>query len=322
MTRTRSLALPAAAALAWAAACHDSTAPTAGTDRTYLRVVNSAFQATAAPTTSNPFGCPCTPLAIDVLIDSSTAAPSAIGMPAASVGVGSEGPAPANVNAFYSGLAPGLHSFVARAAGATNPSFFTTPAGSTYLPKQYLPGGIRHTLVVAGVNPAQPAAGAPVLASNTAFASDTNLFPLYPDDPFTPPTVQGASGPTLQSRYRVINAAPFSAAGLFGTTVFLTEGATPPSPTTLATTVATVITAPRVASFYFNVKPGAYTVTIKTAFGNPYYQGPVTLGAGEVRTLVLQNTVPPGVAAIPAGGPPAASVSQYYKLTNILDNRY
>lgn len=317
----RLLRLTVAAAAAALAGCGgDGTGPDAGGDRTYVRVVNSAFQATAAATTANSFGCPCTPLSIDVLYDSATTAPSLVGMAPNSIGGGSAGPAPANGNAFYGELTPGVRSFVARATGGANPTFFTTPSRTAYLPKQLLPGRIYHTFLIVGVNPVQPASGPPVFATSTAFANGPEAFPLFVDDPFAPPTVQGPSGPTVQARVRIINAAPFSASF---TGVYITPGATPPSPATLAITVSSVIPAPRVAAPYLNAAPGEYTITFRDLFtGTVYVQAPLTLLGGEVRTLVLQNTLPPGLSAIPAGGVPAATAAQYYKLTNILDNKF
>ena len=319
--RHAALAVPTAA-LALAVACHDSTGPSAGPPA-YMRVVSSAFQATAPITGTNPAGCPCTPLAIDLLFDSVTTAPSLVNVPSGTIAAGSAGPAPASLNAFYASIPAGVHSFVARASGPTNPSFFTTSAGGQYLPKQYLTNTTYYTFVIAGVNPQQPASGPGPFASYSVFAAGG--FPLFVDDPYTPPALQVNDQSVLQARFRVIDGAPFVLAGPAGggLDVFVTPSSVVPTSATLATLIPTAQIYYRYNSPYINLNAGSYTLTMAVSFGGPIvYQAPLTLGAGEVRSLVVQNTLPAGVSAIPAGGVPAASARAYFMLTNVLDNRY
>lgn len=317
----------AVAAGVWASACHgEGTGPAAGPNRTYVRLVNSAFQATDTAGDNNPAGCPCTPLVVDVLFDSSVGAPSVLGMTPNSVGVGSAGPPPAALNAHYTGMAPGVHSFVARAGGATGgagggaPTFFTTPSGTTYLPKQYMTGRVYYTFLIAGVNPAQPAGGGVRLAPYTAFATDTSAFPLTTDDPFSPPTTSASGRPVLQARVHLVNAAPFALTGPNGSGVgaYITPAGTPPA---FTTALPTVLLGERGAG-YVNVTAGSYTLTFTLLDGTVVYQGVLALAAGEVRTIVLQNTLPNGVRAVPAGGVPPAAAAQYFTVTNVLDNKY
>jgi hypothetical protein len=262
-----------------------------------LRIVNSIFQYTDATSTASKTA----PRAIDVLIDSSSAAPSAVAIPAVSVFTSAS-----TDSSDYEPVAVGVHSFVATLTGQTGPtaSFFTNANSVQYLPMQYLSTGVPYTMVLAGIVPITAAAG----TSQTLTAPTAAPFVAITDDPFPPPLVNGK----YQARLRIINAAPFAAATGLGATVslYLTPGSTPPA--TVTTLSALGAAAYRGASAYVNADAGVYTLTAALSVGSVVLaQKPVTLSAGEVRTFVLQST---GYAATPA----AAN----HTLKSLIDNKY
>jgi len=243
------------------------------------------------------------PVAVDVLIDSSTSGAGLSALAAANVSQGNASGEGAGTHpgasalftaAGYRDLPSGIHSFVARVSGTTGPtsSFFRTTDGtSDYLPKQFITP-FPYSFVLAGV---VPPAGTP--AGPTAVP-----FTMLVDDPFTPP-----ADPTggLTARVQVINAAPMSdttGAGQ-GTSVAATfdNG---------AGGVFTAAASYRRSSGYVNPPAGSYTLTLTTG-SFLLWTGTVTLTKGEVRTFVVQSTA---YAAVP--GPGNTTV------TNLLDNQW
>src|SRR5437879_3618078 len=216
------------------AACKDATSPAGTPGR--LRVVNSVFQG-ADPTTAAP-------VAVDVLIDSSTSGAGIAGLAALALSPGAASGQGAGTHAGagaiftaagYRDLPSGVHSFVARVNGTTA-SFFQAGAGE-YLPKQYmLP--FPYTFVLAGVVPdtgGGAAAPAPV------------PWAMLADDPFTPPVDS--------ARVQVINAAPMAdttGAGL-GTAITATFAS--------ATDTVPATASYRQSSGYVNPPAGTYIVT-------------------------------------------------------------
>lgn len=294
---TRAALVATVAALA---ACGSDSATGVSATPARIRVVNSVFQYNDATSTASK----TTPVAIDVLVDSSTNTPGMAAIPpnsiAALTGADAAGYAPAVAD---------VHTFVARLAGDTGPTatFFTNATTNLpYLPHQYLSASTPYTMVVAGIVPATPTNGTNVLVPSTAVP-----FTVLTDDPFQPPQVGGA----YQARFRVINAAPFTVATGIGSTliVYVTPGATPPTPATLPS-AASASALYRNASIYLNDDPGTYVLTLTIGSGATakiVAQTPITLAAGEVRTFVVQST---GYAAVPS---PANS-----KITSLLDNKY
>lgn len=282
------------------AACGSDSATGVPTTHAQIRIVNSVFKYTDATSTASK----TTPAAIDVLIDSSTTSPGMAAIApnsiAALAGADAAGYAPA---------AADVHTFVAQLAGTTGPTatFFTNlTTNLAYLPHMYLAAGTPYTMVVAGIVPATPAAGAPV----TLVPSTAAPFVVLTDDPFPPPQTNGA----YQARFRVINAAPFAASTGLGTTflVYLTPGSTAPTTVTGLTSSATAIY--RNSSVYVNADPGTYVLTLTTSPATTakiVAQSTITLAAGEVRSYVVQST---GYAAVPS---PANST-----VTSLLDNKY
>ena len=260
--------------LSMLAAC-GSDATTGVQDKPALvRIVNSAFQYTDATNTASKTA----PRAIDFLVDSSSSSPGMLSIPAASVA------APSGSSASLSApVASGVHSFVARLAGSSGPlsSFYTNANNTEYLPQQFLGSGIPYTIVVAGIVPVTAAPGAVQALTPTTAAP----FAIVTNDPFAPPLVSG----TYQARFRVINAAPFAAATGLGASVsvYLTAGSTPPA--TLTGLTANATAAYRFGSVYVNADAGPYTLTL--AVGSTIVaQSAVTLGAGEIRSFILQST--------------------------------
>lgn len=250
------------------AACGEATGTPDGAAPARIRIVNSVFQG-ATPATSAP-------IAIDVLVDSSDATPGAAGLVGPSVAMG-------ETPTRHASLTPAIHSFVVRAAGDVSPtgSLFTTTntLGEivNYLPRQAFARGFAYTLVVAGV----VTAARPVNANSVLFVANV-------DDTLPPPRVKGA----LQSRFKVVNAAPFASVGGTGATVsiYLADGAGPAPSVTGVTTLAALTTAPyRTQSVYMNVDAGSYWLTI-AAGTNVLFEQQVALGAGEVRAFILQST--------------------------------
>jgi hypothetical protein len=282
-----------AATIVAATACgSDSTTGVSATPA-QLRIINSVFQYTDATSTASKTA----PVAIDVMIDSSTAAPGVAAMPANSL-------FPTGASVFES-LNPAVHTFVARLAGDTGPtsSFYTNVSDSLpYLPHQYFTSATPYTLVVAGIVPVSPASGAP----HTRVPAPAVPFSVITDDPFQPPQVNGV----YQARFVVINAAPFTSVTGLGATllIYLTPGSVAPTTVTGLTSSGGVLY--RGASAYLNADAGSYTLTFAVS-SKIVAQTAITLAAGEVRTYVVQST---GYAAVPS---PANSFVQA-----LLDHQY
>jgi hypothetical protein len=243
-----------------------------------LRIVNSTFQTTDAASTVST----AEPRAIDVLIDSSLATPGVAALAPNSVSGSEDG----------TGYRPfpghGLHTFVARLAAPATPntSLYSNNANprGEFLPRMYFTPNTHYTIIVSGVAPTE---GRP--ATDMFYVAST--FAMV-DDLSRPPTVNG----TLLSRFRLVNAAPFGGgASTSGQSVqaFITEGATPPTAAELGLLAPAGGTVSyRRQSTYVDVKPGQYVITVTTtAAARPVLaQRVVNLGAGEVRTFLLQNT--------------------------------
>jgi len=304
----RCMALAAVLSVATACSSDSSAGPSSGL--AYVRVINATFLDSSATTPPAPYrGVP-----IDVLIDSAAGSPSFLNVAANSVSDLSDGtgPAPGRLNAGYHAVPAGVHSFVARVSGLTpeGPSFFTTDAGTQYLPKQYLTGNTYYTFLIAGK--AKPQATGvlptPVLNAPTDFGYD---FPLLIDDPFTPPAV----GDVLQARFHVINAVPFSATDGTGTGVFIFVTRTP----SLVGIQYLGYADYRYASQYINLTGGTVYVSIANSDGSVIYtQQQITFGAGEVRTLVFQSNR----QSVPLTGYDPGASSADFTLSNIKDNQY
>lgn len=282
-----------AATVVAVAACGSDSTTGVSAPPANLRIINSVFQYTDATSSASKTA----PATIDVLIDSSTTAPGAASIPGNSLF-----PSGGSV---YEPLTPAVHTFVARLAGDTGPTstFFTNVTDSLpYLPHQFFTSATPSTMVIAGIVPVSPAAGAP----HTRVPATAVPFTILTDDPFPPPKVGG----TYQARFTVINAAPFTSAGGFGATlsIYLTPGATAPTTVTGLTSLGVAVY--RRASQYQNADAGTYTLTL-AAGTRIVAQTTATLGAGEVRSYVVQST---GYAAVPS---PANSTIQA-----LLDNKY
>ena len=286
--------LTLAATLVAAAACGSDSTTGVSAPPAQLRIINSVFQYTDATSAASKTA----PVSIDVLIDSSTTAPGAAAIPGNSL-------VPSSGSSTYEPLTPEVHTFVARLAGDTGPTstFFTNVTDSLpYLPHQVFTSATPYTIVIAGIVPVSPAAGAP----HKRVPAPAVPFTVLTGDPFPPPLVSG----TYQARFTVINAAPFTSATGLGATLamYLTPGTTAPTTVTGLTSLGNSFY--RNASAYQNADAGTYTLTL-TASSKIVAQTTITLAAGEVRTLIVQST---GYAAVPS---PANSV-----VKALLDNKY
>ena len=304
----RSRAVVTFALVAGLGACKDSTDPAVGTGR--LRIVNSAFQGESAQVAA--------PVAVDLLVDSSLSGAGMADLAALSVSSGAasgqgagghSGAAALFTAAGYRDLPSGVHSFVARASGATAPgtSVFRAADGtSEYLPREYVVP-FPYTLILAGT----------VRADGTAPDSVSRLqWAMIPDDPFPPPA-DAAGG--LTARVQVINAAPMAdpSRALTDTTP---EGKRIPGGGGADVTATWddgaggtfAATAPyRASSGFVNPPAGTYTLTLTVNDTLVIYSGSVTLAKGEVRTFIVQSTA---YAATPGPG--------NTKVTNLLDNQW
>lgn len=283
-----------AATLVIASACGSDSATGVSVAPAQLRIINSVFHYTDATSTASKTA----PVAIDVLIDSSTTAPGMAAISANSV-------LPAAGAATYEPLNPAVHTFVARLAGDTGPtsSFYTALTDSLpYLPHQYVTSGTPYTLVVAGIVPVSPAAG----AAHTRVPAPAVPFTVITNDPFPPPQANGV----YQARFVVINAAPFTSVTGLGSTllIYLTPGTVAPTTVTGLTSSGGVLY--RSASQYINADAGPYTLTL-AASSKIVTQTAITLAAGEVRSYVVLST---GYAAVPS---PTNSV-----IRSLLDHQY
>jgi len=277
------------------AACGSDSTTGAPAKPALVRIVNSVFQYTDATNAASK----TQPRSIDMLIDSSAAAPSLLAIAQTSVAT----PTGADAS-LYEPVTPGVHSFVARLAGGSGPlsSFYTNANSTEYLPRQYLTSGIPYTVVVAGIVPVTAASGAAQLLTPPTAAP----FAIVTNDPFSPPMVNGK----YQARFRLINAAPFATATGLGATVsmYLTPGTT--APATLTGLTASALAVYRNASIYVNADAGPYTLTV--AVGSTILaQAAVTLGSGEVRTFILQSKQ---YAAVPS--------TANHVLQSLLDSQY
>ena len=266
------------------AGCTTSTDPGSGVGR--IRIVNAVFQGAGVAT--------ALPVAVDVLVDSSTTRAGLADLAALTVSPGSASGQGAGAHAGagalftaagYRDLPSGLHSFVARVSGTTA-SFFQTGSGE-YLPKQaMLP--FPYTFVLAGVDTTTPPDPAAV------------PWAMIADDPFTPPA-DPAGG--LTARVQVINAAPMADPSGAGTDITATF-------VDAASDTLTAMASYRSSSGYINPPAGTYTLTLSTG-SFVLYTGLVTLAKGEVRTFVVQSTA---YAATPGPG--------NTKVSNLLDNQW
>ena len=265
--------------------CTETVDPAAGMGR--VRVVNSIFQGDSAAV--------AIPVAIDVLVDSSTNGAGIAGLaPGLSAGSasGDGAGAPPGTGALftaagYRDLPSGVHGFVARVNGSGTPSFFQTDYGE-YIPRQNMVA-FPYTFVLAGVVP-----------ETTPPSPDAVVWAMVLDDPFTPPT-DSAGG--LTARVQVINAAPMADPSGQGTEITATFD-------DAAGGVYSGTASYRMSSGYLNPPPGTYTLTLETAT-DTLFTGTVTLAKGEVRTFIVQSTA---YAAVP--GPGNTTV------TNVLDNKW
>jgi hypothetical protein len=279
---TRSRKAVTLALIAAFAACKDAASPAGDTAR--LRIVNSVFQGPAVTT--------ATPVAVDVLVDSSISGAGVSGLTAPSLSAGAAsgqgagdhaGAAALFTAAGYRDLPTGVHSFVGRVTGTTT-SFFRTADGE-YLPKQYLLP-FPYTFILAGVVP-------------DTTPADPGAVPwaMIVDDPFAPPTDS--------ARVQLINAAPMAdtTGGGQGSdiTATLDDG---------AGGVFSATASYRHTSGYVNPAPGTYTLTLASG-SFVLYTGTVTLAKGEVRTFIVQSTA---YAAVPGPG--------NTKVTNLRDNQW
>jgi hypothetical protein len=250
-----------------------------------VRVVNSLFQANVSDTIA---------VAIDVLIDSTPAAPSLFGLAAAGRSAGD------SANG-YQTFARGVHSFVTRRAGDTGPngSVYTTTTNLPFLPQLFLTAGTYYTMIVAGIIPA-----------TGPIPNNTIPFTLLIDDPFPGPTYNAV----LQARLRVINAAPYADpdGGDYGSVqIYITPGNVLPVDPSVYAPMGTAYYRNAIPATYLNLNPGTYGVTlVGSGTGAIVARQTITVAAGEVRTLILQST---------ASGAP--SVSNHI-LTSLLDHQY
>ena len=266
-------------------ACGTDGISAAGGSPIHLRVVNGVLYVHGGDTATTP---------IDFLIDSAAGEPSILGIPGASVSTCD------SVNG-YRTIPSGVHGFLARAAGDTRAdnSLYTTPYATAFVPRQAMLSGTYYTMIVAGVVP----------DSGDRLGNDV-MFSFTIEDPLPGPLIESTG--VLQSRFRVVNAAPNAApgSGSFGSvSVYLTPGsAIPADPRVYYATGRAVY---RSASSYINVNPGSYVVSIiSNGTGAILAQQPLTFARGEVRSLILLSTA--------AGVPGTAN----HKLISVLDHQY
>jgi hypothetical protein len=282
-------------------ACSDSSGPETGSSGR-IRIFNNVFQGASAAA--------AVPIAVDFLIDSSTAAPAVTGLPngtfapgnASDAGAGSGlGNAALFTAAGYRDIAVGLHTFQARKAAQTGAqsAFFRNSNGTEFLPRQYITA-FPYTCVLAGVIPPD--------GTNWSTSPIGFCIVATADDPFTPPrdTLPGHSG--LTARLRFINAATFATTTGTGTslTFTLVPSTSTVSPVNLAATAAF-----RAASPFVNPPAGAYTLNITSSAGL-IHSAPITFAAGEVRTVLVYST---GFSSNPV-------TTKNSAIANTLDNKF
>ncbi len=259
-------------------ACNQDITPEDEGHSSRIRVVNSAYQGADAAT--------AVPVSIDFLVDESTSVPGAATIAPNSMTTGTAGfPAGRASSAGYSAVEEAVHTFLSRITGTTNSLYQNEFA--PYTVTLYVTP-IPHTIIVAGIAP--PTGRTP---------AGSFPFEWFPDDQFEP-----VSG---MARVKMINAAPFASADGGGAGISATfVGA--------QTFTADDDTDPvdyRDTSAFVNPPPGSYTLTMWRDDGTMLWTGTVSLGAGEVRSFIVQST---GFSATPGPG--------NTKVTNVLDNQW
>jgi len=301
----------------------------------YIRIVNSSFQATDETYTT------FVPMPVDILIDSSSAAPGIAAMAGNSMSNGTLGPG--GNNAGYSAIAVGVRSFVARssAVGADGPNLFTTSNTNDpsctplpYLPKQQLIPAIYYTFIVAGLNPVPTVIDGRTIntpaPSGIPFSTGCDVSqPAFSpisistiDDPFSPPSVVVDGHSIFQMRFHVWNAAPFTGTsdGLGSPiNVYLSDGSSDTPPTTFTSLRPLGIANYRQQSAYINATAMPYWLTM-IAGGQIVYQTKINYQPGEVHSLIVQNTLPEGATTFPLDG--SVDPQTYTKVTDIIDNKF
>lgn len=293
-------------------ACSDSTNVTGSPAR--LRFVNATYIASSTPATSLATAWP-----VDILIDSSAAAPSYANLTVNQVSTGTSTQIGSNDIAFasagYVDASIGPHSFVASyhtpPSGVVTNSLFTNSTTEPYLPRINLRPGAAYTLIVAGMGPAATTAQVPTPINASTFA-----FSLNTDDPFSPPSNDG----TYNARIRFYNAAPFTVTTGKGSVVsfYLTTGTVHPRTDSLTTLQSTGSASLGNASVYRNVTPGTYTLSVLVG-SVLIYQDSVAIGSGDVRSFFLLNDFSASNNQVPA---PYSVGPQYFRIVSILDNQY
>lgn len=328
----RSLAASATLMALGVSACAVDNSPVTNVPG-YLRIVNSTFQA-------DPTNTQFTPIAVDVLIDSSTNSPGVANLPPNAIADGTTGPG--GHNAKFFAFTPGVTSFVARKSGLTpaGPTFFTSADVSDpnctprqYLPRQQLTGSTYYTLIVAGINPAPTSSGDSVINTlaganvcgsfgNFSLASLTTV-----EEPFSPPATSASGTSTLQMGLHFWNAAPFtSVSNGSGDAIalFLTDGTPSTGPTAgdlgSLTPLRTAYYMSPSTYVYATAKPYWLTLVDNSGYGNIIYQVKINYQSGEVHTLIVQNTLPPGQTSFPVT--PGTDPQTTFKVTDILDATY
>jgi len=322
--------LALAIAVGGLAACgSDASSPTATPGNVYIRSITSVWQTHQRVDTvvieSDTLvdSTYYTPVSMDVMIDSANHAPSMLNIPPNSLSAGSDGPPPGNVaESGYNQLTPGVHSFVLRQAGLTplGASFFTTSAGTQYLPKIDL-FAAPYTVVVFGKLP-PPTDTGPALVP--ADRRNIHIYDPVFDDKFPGPKRVIDGKPVYLAHIILHDYAVFHYRG-HGNYLYLTSGTTIQPLSEIVKSQGTDL--PQDGNGIDNTieigegqTNGQYVVNVITDDGRILIQQPVTLKYGEVRSFFLVNDLQPGVTEMPGAGPP--SPTGYFKLINVLDNQY
>jgi len=290
-------------------------------DTTIVRI-DSVRSDTIIDTTATGY----TPVPIDILIDSANGPPSFLGMAPNTLSTGTDGPEPGkSTEGGYNSFKPGVHSFVVRQAGLTplGHSFFTTSAGTSYLPKVNL-FATPYLFVVFGLLPAQLDTN-PVLVPPDRHG--INIYDPVFDDRF-PGLKRVLDGKTVYLPHLILHDETVFTYdhNNTGNRLFLTAGSALPD--------INEILQYRGTDFQKNGNGVGNTVEIGEGNTDGHYvanivstsdvillQVPITLKYGEVRSLFLVNDLPPGVTQMPGDGIPA-NPTGYFKLINVLDNQF
>jgi len=322
----RTLAVLAAAS-ALAACSQDRAADpvTASTGKAYMRAFNSVWQTNVTVGTHNDTTIVgYTPVSIDVLLDSATSAPSLLAIAPNSMSVGTEGPLPGNLaSGGYNALEPGVHSFVVRQSGLTplGASFFTTTAKTQWLPKENL-FATPYLFAIYGMLPPPIDTGPVLVPANQNPPKLIINTPLY-DDKFPGPVRTLDGQQRYLARFTVRDMTVFPSGSFYNHIMYVTPGTVAPPVDSLvlhATPIGTYYPLAYVSSF--NLAAGDYVVTVIGQNNAILVQMPFQLNWGEVRTLILANSLPTGVTQMPASGVPSGNPAGYFKLLNLLDNQY